>query len=246
MKIREYEQIIESQMEYCVELLISKGKEYADNTDMLHNFKTAGELQGINPVKALAGMMAKHTVSIYDMCHSEGLFTIKQWEEKISDNINYLLILKTLLIDENMLLDDTKKEKSKIAGKRSEFCSIDEYAFPDHVRKTNPGLKHDDKLMADQQRKKFNEKMKVLHNKKPEDCSTNCMECAYETKCEGYDDIHGEDVRVSQKTIDQLKEDNFEKLATLHGMTKDEYIKLTGEYYESEKENLDVNINKGG
>jgi hypothetical protein len=44
-------------------------------------------------------MMAKHTVSIYDMCNSGKEYSIDMWNEKITDSINYLLLLRALIED---------------------------------------------------------------------------------------------------------------------------------------------------
>ena len=50
---------------------------------------------------ALAGMMSKHVVSLYDMCYSTLLhFDMGQWDEKITDCINYLILLKALVKEE--------------------------------------------------------------------------------------------------------------------------------------------------
>ena len=76
--------------------MVNKAKEYATQ-DRLHNFKVAAELQGVSPVQALAGMMAKHTVSVYDMCLSGKTFQIELWNEKITDHMNYLLLLQGLV-----------------------------------------------------------------------------------------------------------------------------------------------------
>ena len=45
-------------------------------------------------------MMAKHTVSIYDMCNSGQKYPIELWNEKITDHINYLLLLRAIIEDE--------------------------------------------------------------------------------------------------------------------------------------------------
>jgi hypothetical protein len=55
------------------------------------------KLKGETPEQALAGMMAKHTVSIYDMCCDGLSHPIEMWDEKITDHINYLILLKTLV-----------------------------------------------------------------------------------------------------------------------------------------------------
>ena len=43
-------------------------------------------------------MMSKHVISLYDMCYSSLLhFDMDQWDEKITDCINYLILLKALV-----------------------------------------------------------------------------------------------------------------------------------------------------
>ena len=97
MNNADFEKILERQMHQCEEVLINKAREYATE-DRLHNFKVAAGLQGITPQQALAGMMCKHTVSIYDMCRA-GEYDITVWDEKITDHINYLLLLKALVVE---------------------------------------------------------------------------------------------------------------------------------------------------
>ena len=53
-------------------------------------------IQGCTMKQALAGMMAKHTISIYDMCQG-GEYTHAKWIEKITDNINYLILLRAMI-----------------------------------------------------------------------------------------------------------------------------------------------------
>lgn len=59
MNNTEFEKIITEQFDSCRETLLKKAEEYADDTDRLHNFKIAASLQGVSPLSALAGMMAK-------------------------------------------------------------------------------------------------------------------------------------------------------------------------------------------
>lgn len=93
-----YKSCIEETIEMCTDVLLKKNKEYADNIHPLHTFQIAAELQDTTLIKALAGMMAKHTSSIYDMCNSEEDFPIEKWNEKIIDHINYLLILRAMVV----------------------------------------------------------------------------------------------------------------------------------------------------
>ncbi len=95
----EFAQILNSQLATCESVLNVKGVEYATE-DRLHNFKVAAELEGVIPRQALAGMMAKHTVSIYDMCGSTEAFPLDVWSEKITDHINYLILLCAIVQEE--------------------------------------------------------------------------------------------------------------------------------------------------
>ncbi|MBQ2897989.1 MAG: hypothetical protein IJE46_06710 [Clostridia bacterium] len=85
----------------CKEVLGVKASEYA-TSDRLHNFKVAAVLQQESPIKALGGMMAKHTVSVYDLIKAENRgedVSIELWDEKIGDHINYLLLLWAAVIE---------------------------------------------------------------------------------------------------------------------------------------------------
>ena len=95
MNAENFNKIIHEQIDRCENTLCKKADEYATD-DRLHNFKVAAGLQDCLPTTALAGMMAKHTVSVYDMIRGleEGKsYPLELWDEKIGDSINYLLLL---------------------------------------------------------------------------------------------------------------------------------------------------------
>lgn len=80
---------------HCRDLLFAKHEEYATE-DHFHNFNVAAVLQGQTPAEALIGMMDKHVVSVHDLVkdYANGVeISLEKWQEKIGDNINYLLIL---------------------------------------------------------------------------------------------------------------------------------------------------------
>lgn len=100
MNQKVFNEVIRDQIEKCINTLGVKAGEYAADEDRLHNFKNAAGMMSCDPKEALSGMMAKHTISIYDMCRSEEEYPLSLWEEKIGDHINYLLLLKALVIEE--------------------------------------------------------------------------------------------------------------------------------------------------
>lgn len=99
MKTQDFNALVEDQFNICRAILETKGKEYASSDeDRLSAFKTASCMLHITPIQALAGQMSKHTVSLFEMiengCTDKGL-----WLEKLTDQINYLLLLKALVYD---------------------------------------------------------------------------------------------------------------------------------------------------
>ena len=100
---KEFNDVIISQTERCKSILVSKGTEYApkaikeSNVDRLAHFKKAAVVMNSTPKAALMGMLSKHLVSVSDMCTDDKAYPKEQWEEKITDSINYLLILRALV-----------------------------------------------------------------------------------------------------------------------------------------------------
>jgi hypothetical protein len=96
MTTQEFNALFEQTVEMCRETLCHKAAHYTEDNDRLHNFAAARNLQGNTLLQAIAGMMAKHTVSVYDLirkiANGESV-SRDMWEEKIVDNINYLIIL---------------------------------------------------------------------------------------------------------------------------------------------------------
>ena len=98
----EFNLVFEKQVERCEQTLQRKKKEYTgDSQDRLSAFKVAAAMQGCKPERALAGMMAKHIVSLYDMCYADReTFDMTTWDEKITDSLNYLFLLKAIVEEE--------------------------------------------------------------------------------------------------------------------------------------------------
>lgn len=101
MTPEEFNFIIDSQLNVCRDVLGTKAQEYAWPVDRLHNFKQAAHLQEISVKEALRGMMAKHTISVYDMIKSGKTYPMELWGEKITDHINYLLLLMAVVCEED-------------------------------------------------------------------------------------------------------------------------------------------------
>lgn len=121
MNNSDFIQVVQDQMNYCADLLTLKGDEYTPTDvndtelveesagqltfgfavdDRLRLFKRAAVLMGTTPKAALMGMLSKHLVSVSDMCMNDTGSPVDKWTEKITDSINYLYLLKALVIEE--------------------------------------------------------------------------------------------------------------------------------------------------
>ena len=89
--------------ELITKTLIQKGKEYTRGKDRLSNFKGMAAMLDCGPERALLGAWAKHLQSIFDMIsdlESDNIrqhASLAQWDEKIGDVINYLILLRALI-----------------------------------------------------------------------------------------------------------------------------------------------------
>lgn len=102
MDLATFNTIVDETIDKCVSVLAQKGIEYTRGGNRLSNFKQAGMLDGDTSIKALGGMMKKHTVSLYDYIKDleNGVkHSLDEWDEKIVDHINYLILLRALLIE---------------------------------------------------------------------------------------------------------------------------------------------------
>lgn len=95
---KEFDKIIDDQITRCKTLLKEKFKEYQSGDDMLSNFNNVAHILRTCPEQAWLGMWVKHVESIVTMIKGrEELCPSKRWDEKITDCINYLLLLQCLL-----------------------------------------------------------------------------------------------------------------------------------------------------
>ena len=102
MNQKEFNEVIVRQTDHCKSMLVVKGAEYAPravkNTavDRLAHFKKAAVVMNTTPKAALMGML----FSVSDMCMDERKYSKEQWDEKITDSINYFLIPRAIVEEE--------------------------------------------------------------------------------------------------------------------------------------------------
>jgi len=85
-------------LKHAKEVRDVKKTEYRADFDRLANFRKQAALKGETVLQAISGNMSKHTVSIYDMI-SDADHDVEKWEEKLGDQINYLLCTYNAVIE---------------------------------------------------------------------------------------------------------------------------------------------------
>ena len=106
MTSADFSKVMTAQFTYCEKLLANKSEEYADDRDRLRHFKKAAAMTETDPKAALFGMLLKHLVSLSDMCTDWKAYPIDRWSEKITDSINYLVLLRALVEEEEELVNE--------------------------------------------------------------------------------------------------------------------------------------------
>lgn len=97
----DFDKLVDNIFTECKTILQLKESEYSEGRDRLDQFKKGEAFVGLPAHRVLAGMMLKHTTSIYDMLKDEDTtdYRMEKWEEKIFDHINYLCLLMGILDD---------------------------------------------------------------------------------------------------------------------------------------------------
>lgn len=101
----EFDAVVQKRIEVIKKSLVTKGEEYANRTiakDRLHNFKRGAAISGKKTTNVLFGYWLKHITSVIDMVDqidAGELPTEALVEEKIMDNINYLILLDAAIAD---------------------------------------------------------------------------------------------------------------------------------------------------
>lgn len=111
MNSQEFNEIVKQTEQLIEQTLIRKQDEYNLDEDRLGFFKHNAEFLGKTPEEALWAMASKHFISLTDMINSKQAFAEETFNEKIIDAINYLILLRGLILDTGKAVK--KKEELK-------------------------------------------------------------------------------------------------------------------------------------
>jgi hypothetical protein len=102
MKASRFDEVVKERIDKINNTLVVKAKEYANDSNRLHNFDKAGSMGNQSREKALRGFLLKHIVSMDDIIESlddNKLPTKQLLDEKIGDIINYYILLEACIVE---------------------------------------------------------------------------------------------------------------------------------------------------
>lgn len=111
MTNEKFNSVVEDQLKRIRQVLIRKQAEYNLDPDRLSVFKHAAALSKETPEQALYGFLLKHLISQADMISTGEKYTKELWLEKITDIMNYNILLLGLLEDDNMFDEEVKENE---------------------------------------------------------------------------------------------------------------------------------------
>ena len=109
MNVEERDKNIQKVLQGCMNIMNSKGRDYAGTEDVLRNFKLVSKILKISPRQVLGVHMLKPAFPILrcllgEPIHSEPI------EERIKDVINFLLLLYCMLVEEGVIKEKESKD----------------------------------------------------------------------------------------------------------------------------------------
>lgn len=104
MNHEDFERLMEDTFSICRKKLTgSKRSEYGQGANRLAQFHRSAQRQKECPEQALMGMADKHVDSVYEFVNEIEMGfdsrPVDLWTEKITDLINYLILLRGLICD---------------------------------------------------------------------------------------------------------------------------------------------------
>jgi hypothetical protein len=104
MSAEYFEDLCSKFLQQALELMNGlKASQYAVKDDRLIAFRRAGEVLGVCPEQAAVYYMTKHWVHLLDLVNSQGERPTEEWDEVLTDLINYCLLLKGLVVSRSPL-----------------------------------------------------------------------------------------------------------------------------------------------
>ena len=99
------------QQDWQDKTLVTKGAEYEANGDRLSNFKEIAMLTGLKSAQVAVVLKLKGEISLIKKIFEGKPMTEEFVNEKLGDEYNYVPLIKALLVDENLIINQEKNNE---------------------------------------------------------------------------------------------------------------------------------------
>lgn len=118
-----YHEVREELINKALEVSDRKGRDYTiGSSDAHENFKSVAERTGLTPIQVLGIYLMKHQDAISNYIKVGGQFESEPIQERIIDNINYLMLLWGLILDEQTKGSEDEKKSSDVLRTKRVAC----------------------------------------------------------------------------------------------------------------------------
>ena len=103
MNNTDFSALVEQTQQETIDLLVSKGAEYANNIDRLANFKRGAALTGITALQVAFVYASKHYDALATFVRKDSAGAAQTLSEpiegRLNDLINYCILMKALIVE---------------------------------------------------------------------------------------------------------------------------------------------------
>lgn len=100
MEVEKFNNIVNTRLDSCKEILVTKAEQYATSKDRLHNFKDGACVNGCTTKQYALTLVTKHFIALRDKINRDEYVSEEFVSEKITDIINYMLLIEALIEEE--------------------------------------------------------------------------------------------------------------------------------------------------
>lgn len=119
MNNQDFSRVVETTLDGCRQLMVSKGGEYAGPEDRLGNFKRGAALTGTSAYQVCFIYLSKHYDAVANYvreCARLGAppALSEPIEGRLDDLLNYCILLKALIVESNAWIEETAKQEAHL------------------------------------------------------------------------------------------------------------------------------------
>lgn len=99
MTTKDFLELAQQTFDECFNIIKNKNHDYSDKNDPFSNFKFSGKVAGITPEQAALNLIGTKLARLNELITNSKSAKNESIEDSILDAINYLLLLRGMIVD---------------------------------------------------------------------------------------------------------------------------------------------------